>query len=264
MSGFSDAYSNIAKNRALLDNIDLPSYAEMNPELYGYQSGDVKLQQEDPVLKSQQISILNKLAGLSETGQSDADAEGFQKARDIANQEAKAGTENALSDAQRRGVGGSGLEFAMRESANQGGANRALNAGLNQAADSERGRAAYLQAFGNQAGSMRDQNYRNESANTGIINKFNEANTQGRNTMNNNNVDLKNNAFTYNQGLKDKSFNNKMTRATGQMSVNNQENDIRLAQDAQRNAKNNAAFNTFGSLAGIGLNSYLNKKKDEA
>jgi len=267
MSGFSSSFENIAKNRALLDSIALPEYEEYNPLLENYESAQYQTLSEDPVLRSQQISILNKMAGLAETGLSDADAQGFQNARDLGNQEARSGTENAISSAQLRGVGGSGLEFAMREAANQGGAQRALNAGLGQASESAKGRAAYLKAFGDATGSMRDQDYRAEAANTGIINQFNMANSTGRNNTNSNNANTKNTAFQYNQGLKDKNFNNQMQRATGQMNLNNQVNDISLAQSAQRDAKNAAAYNTMGSFAGIGLSNYMNqpeKNKQQA
>lgn len=248
--GFDEANENIRRNRALLDKIELPDYEEFNPLLQNYESAQFQTLSEDPVIRSQQLSILNKMAGLSETGLSDVDAQGFQNARDLGNQEARAGTENAISSAQMRGVGGSGLEFAMREAANQGGAQRALNAGLGQAAESAKGRAAYLKAFGDATGSMRDQDYKTQATNTGIINQFNMANSQGRNNANASNVDNKNSAFQYNQGLKDKNFNNQMAKVTGQMNLNNQQSDIAMAEAEQKRRRNAALTGAIG--AGIG------------
>ncbi len=250
MSGFSSSYENIAKNRSLLDQIALPEYQEYVPQLENYESTQAQTLSEDPVLRSQQISILNKMAGLADTGMSDADAEGFNKARELGAQQAKAGRESALSGAQMRGVGGSGLEFALREAGNQSGAQASQNAGLNQAAESARGRAAYLKAFGDATGSMRNQDYRAQAENTGIINQFNRLNSQGRNNANQANNEARNTAFQYNQGLKDKNYNNQMQRATGQINLNNQESDIKLAQDEQRRKKNGAAYGAVG--AGIG------------
>jgi hypothetical protein len=249
-SGFKEANNNIAKNRALLDAIDLPQYQEFNPELYDYQSANFETLSEDPLLRSQQIQILNKMAGLSETGLSDVDAAGFQQARDDGAQMARAGRESAMRDAVNRGVGGSGLEFALREMGNQGGAQAAQQAGLGVAAESARGRQAYLKAFGDATGQMRDQDMRLESANKGIINEFNRLNTQGRNQAMQGNVDARNSAFQYNQGLKDKRFNNEMSKATGQMNLNNQQTDIALAKEEQKRRQRGALMGTVG--AGVG------------
>lgn len=248
--GFDEANRNIAKNRALLDQIELPEYQEFNPELYDYISTQSETISEDPLLKSQQLAHLSKLAGLADTGLSDVDAAGFQRARDEGAQLARAGRESAMRDAQNRGVAGGGLEFALREAGNQAGAQAAQNAGLNQAAESARGRLAYQKAFGDELGSVRDQDYRTQAANTGIINEFNKMNTQGRNQAMQGNVDQRNDAFKYNQGLKDKRFNNEMSRATGQMNLNNQQTDIALAQEEQRRRKQGAMTGAIG--AGIG------------
>jgi hypothetical protein len=260
-SGFSEANRNIAKNRALLEGIELPEYEEFNPELYNYESANFETLSEDPVLRSQQLSILNKMAGLSETGLTDVDAAGFDKARELGNQEARAGRESALRDAQMRGVGGSGLEFALREAGNQSGAEMARKSGMDQAAETAKSRAAYIKAFGDMTGQVRDQDYRTENANKGIINQFNMANTQGRNAANQNNVDSRNSAFQYNQNLKDKNFNNQMSRATGQMNLNNQQTDVSIAE-AEQKRKRNAALTgiagagvgaAFGGTQGAGL-----------
>lgn len=259
--GFSEANRNISKNRALLDQVELPEYQEFNPELQDYISTQSQTLSEDPLVRSQQMSILNKMAGLSETGLSDVDAAGFQKARDEGAQIARSGRENALHDAQMRGVGGSGLEFALREMGNQGGAQSAQQAGLNTAAESARGRAAYLKAFGDATGHMRDQDYRTQATNTGIINDFNKMNTQGRNQAMQNNVDTRNQAFQYNQGLKDKNFNNQMSRATGQMNLNNQQTDVALAKDAQRSARGNAVIGAIGGIGGMALGSSASAAK---
>jgi hypothetical protein len=83
--------------------------------------------------------------------------------------------------------------------ANQAAADRAQQAGLQQAADTARQRALYAQAYGNELGNVRGQDLGVESANKGIINMFNQMNTQNRNQaaqmrqqLGQSNVDLRN------------------------------------------------------------------------
>jgi hypothetical protein len=254
--GFDDARKANDANRRLLEAIKLPEYMEFAPELYENETANYELINENPLLKEAQASALAKMAGLAETGLSEVDQAGFEKARSIAGQVQKQGQAAALQNAQARGVGGSGLEFAMKEMANQDAASRAQEAGLQQAADSARQRALYAQAYGQQLAGVRGQDLQAESANKGIINQFNSMNTQNRNAVNNQNVDQRNNAFKYNEGLKDKRFGNEMSKATGVMNNNNQLADINMAQSAQRNAQTGALI---GAGATLGT-AYMAKK----
>lgn len=254
--GFDEARDAARRNRALLDNIKDPIYKEFAPELYTNESANYELIQDNPLLKSAQMAALAKMAGLADSGLSEVDQAGFEKARNLAGQVAKQGNAAALQNAQARGVAGSGLEFAMREMANQDAATRAQDAGLQQAAESARNRALYQQAYGNQLAGVRSQDAQTEAANKGIINRFNEMNTQNRNQVNQANVDQRNNAFKYNENLKDKNFNNQMSRATGQMNINNQMADIGMAESSQRQAQRNALLGAGTSVLG----GYLAKK----
>lgn len=248
-SGFGDARDAVAKNRALYDAIKDPQYQQYAPDLYTNKSADYTLQQDNPLLKSAQMAALAKMSGLADSGLSDVDQAGFEKARSVAGQVQKQGQAAALQNAQSRGVGGSGMEFAMREMANQDAATRAQDAGLSQAAESARQRALYSQAYGQQLAGVRNQDASTAANNTGIINQFNMANTQAQNRTNNANVDQRNNAFQYNEGLKDRTFQNQMTRANGQASANNQLAQIGAAEADQKRARSRALM----GLAGAGL-----------
>jgi len=239
-SGFDEAKRANELNRNILDQIELPKYTEFNPNLYTNQSAQYQLTSDDPVARSAQLSALAKMSGLADTGLSDADQAEFTQAANQGNQLARSGNAAALNNAQARGVGGSGLEFLMREQANQDGAQRAQDAGMQTAANAAKQRALYNQAFLQGTSNMRDQDYRTNANNTNIINQFNQANTQARNQTNNANTGLQNQAFQYNQGLKDKNFNNQMSRATGQMNINNRDADISMGRSAQDNAQRNA------------------------
>lgn len=264
-SGFNSSRAALARNRALYDAIKLPEYKEFNPELYkDLESYQYALTNEDPSLKSAQMDLLNDLAGLKDTGLSAVDEAGFMRARNEGNQLAKSGAQAAMQNAEARGVGGSGLEFAMREMASQGGAQRAQEAGLNQAAESARQRALYAQAYGQQLGNVRGQDQAHNQANTDIINRFNQMNTQQRNQTSMANTDQRNNAFQYNQGLLDKRYNNEIGKADRIAGMNNRSAEIDSAQSAQRRANNMAGLNLAIQGAGAAYGAFSGPKPQQA
>lgn len=213
------------------------------PELFSNETANYELINEDPALKSQQMDALKRMAGLAETGLSDVDEAGFARARNEGNQMARAGTEAALANAQARGVGGSGLEFAMREIANQGGAQRAQEAGLGQAADSARQRALYAQAHGNALAGVRGQDFQANRANTDVINQFNMANTTRRNQVGDMTTNVKNQAQQMNnQGRMDtqqQRFQNDLNLAGGRAGAKRGVAEGHAAVNAGRTANRN-------------------------
>lgn len=264
---FQPVFDNINQNRGLYESIDLPEYQDMSPELYDNETANYQLTSEDPVLRSKQLEALAQLQGLSTEGLSGVDEQGFAQARAMGDQMARGKTDAAINDAQVRGVGGGGQEFAMREMAAQAGAQRAQEAALAQKATRATQRGQYLNAFANQTAGARDQDYRANSANTDVINKFNMANTQQRNATANANVDQRNNAFTYNQNLKDKKFQNQIGKTDRMAGMNDQATQATMAQNDQNARQRQGDINTFMGLAGMGvngMNSYnQNKKRDE-
>jgi hypothetical protein len=237
----------IERNRKLYNDIGLPEYAQYNPELYNAESAQYQLTSDDPMARSAQLSALSKMAGLADTGLSDADQAGFTKAASQANQIARSGNAAALQNAQARGVGGSGLEFLMREQANQDAATRAQDAGMQVASDAAKQRALYNQAFLQGTSSMRDQDSATNRANAGIINQFNQANTQARNQAAQGNTNLKNSAFQYNEGTKDKNYQNQIGKADRMAGINNEIGKTYQAEDAADKQRDSALLG-----AGIG------------
>ena len=250
--GDLDAANGLAiQNRDLYNKVSLPNLdwrdieaLQLNPELAQYQ-----LIQDNPSLKADQAANLNQLKSLSETGLSDVDQAAFEKARQLGNQVAQGQSQAAIQDAQNRGVAGSGLEFAMREAAAQNGATRAQDAGLQQAASAAQQRALYNKAFGDQLAAVRAQDLGANSANAGIINQFNQANTNTKNQAQAaNQANIQNTrALNQNQrnATKQQSFGNEMQKIGGQAGANNQ-----MAQNylADSSAKAGAA----GALLGAG------------
>lgn len=238
------------KNNEMLQQIALPDYDEWVPELFDNESANYKLTSEDPVMKSRQLEALAKFQDLAETGMSDQDAAGFMKARAMGDQMAKGKTDAAIADAQARGVAGGGQEFAMREAAAQAGAQRAQEAAMAQAAQSAQQRQQYLNAYANQLGNVRDQDYRTQAANTDVINRFNQFNTQQRNATNQANTGLKNSAFQYNQDLKDKNYQNQMGKYDRFAGFNNRQAEIESAQEQDRRKRGAAMTGLVGGIAG--------------
>lgn len=246
----------MAENQRLFGDLETPEYAEYNPELYDNEIANYQLNSEDPALRSKQLEALSQFGDLANEGLSDTDRAVFAQARGVGDQMARSGTQAALQDAQVRGVGGSGQEFALREAANQGGAQRANEAAVAQAAASAQARQRALEAYANQAGGMRDQDYRNSSANTNVVNDFNKLNTQNRNTTNAANVDAKNSAFKYNQGNQTQAFNNNVAKINGQTGANTGMANAYAAQGAAETADRNQLL----QLGATGLGAYMGRK----
>lgn len=248
--GSDAALDAIYKNRDLLDQIALPEYEEYVPELYSSESANYETVSEDPLIRSAQLQALERMAGLAETGLSDADAADFERARQEGTQVARGARDAALNDARARGVAGSGLEMAMREAGIQSGAQRTQNAGLETAGNAARQRALYQTAYGDALSQQRSDDNRINSQNTSIINQFNRENTNQRNQTNAQNVAAKNDAFQYNQGLQDRDYRNKMDRAGAYSGINNQISDVQMARGEANRKKRQGMTGAIG--AGLG------------
>lgn len=233
-SAIDNARKNNERNRQLYENVALPTYQDYVPENYNYET--IK---EDPTIRSAQMAALAKMSGLADSGLSTEDEAAFTKARQQAGQIQKAGNDAAIANANARGVGGSGLEFAMREMANQQGAQNAQNAGMDQATASARQRLLYNQAYQTGLGNQRAQDFTANQANTGIVNRFNEANTNNHNQ-----------AFQYNQGLKDRTYNNQMRRADALAGINNNDSQIQYERNAYDHGRLNGGLD-MAERAGV-------------
>lgn len=269
------AMAALQQNRDIYGSINAPQYSPLNPDLYQVAGQyDPKMASantisEDPSTRNAQLSVLGKMAGLADTGLSDVDQQGYQHAQEMGNQVAKGGTDAAIANAAQRGVGGSGMEFAMREMANQGGAQRANEAGLGQAADSARMRAMYTQAYGQGLSGLRGEDYRAGAGNANILNQFNMANTGAANdaqkynlgnaqAVGNANVGQRNYAHQYNNDLGQREFQDKMAIAGGASGANNNLAQGYAAKDAASTSNTNS---NMALAAQTGVNLYAANKK---
>lgn len=247
------------ENRALYDKLQTPTYDEYVPELYDNETAQYELTSEDPAIRAKQLEALSQLEDLSSEGLSDIDKAVFAQARGEADQIQRQGTQSALQDAQMRGVAGGGLEIALRESANQAGAQRANEMATQQAAAAAEGRRQALNAYATQSANVRGQDYNVNKGNTDVINQFNQLNTQNRNATGRANVDAKNSAVQYNQGMQTQDYNNKLAKINGQTGSNSQIANAYAAQSAANQADNNALLGMGTSLLG----SYIGRKPSD-
>ena len=148
---------------------------------YSPEEADYTTVSEDPATRRAQLEALQSMKGLSETGVSAADRAVFAEAKNQANRQAQSNRAAQMQNAQARGVSGSGLEMQMSALGDQEAANRAQQAGLNQAGQASQNKANYLQAYLQGTGNQRDQDYRTQANNADIVNKFNMYNTGSQN-----------------------------------------------------------------------------------
>lgn len=247
----------LRKNGAIWDELALPEYKEYRPELYDY-AGDLNVEeaqatqiQDDPVARSRQENLLLDLAGLAETGHSDADRAGFARAGRAGDALAASRMGADLQNAQARGVAGGGMEFALRQGANQAGAERAQELAEEQAMSAANQRMLYQQAYGNALSGVRDQDYRTQANNANILNEFNRANTQTRNdaqqwnlqnrqTIGNARADQTNDAQKYHNDLQDRAFDARYKKTAGRTGANTDMAGGYAAQNAARTDSRNA------------------------
>lgn len=244
-----------ARQQALAQfmNIELPDIQaqRIDPRLVEY-LGDFQAQQEaaigmgpsamegistDPRLAEAQMSALEKISQMGETGLLPGEEAALRQARRGAAQEAQAKSAQLLDEFARRGMGGSGAELASRLQASQSGADR-LSAESDRLLQMAQERAlAAIGQQGNLAGQIRGQSFGEQSdvaRAKDAINQFNTANQQGvqqRNIANTNQANLRNlgeqqrisearaaqqnMAEQYNKQLLQQQFNNKMNLAAG-------------------------------------------------
>jgi|GEM_PF-1545991 len=256
------AMDQLRNNQGLWDGLEVPGAETYTPEELQYladfnpEDAQFDLVEENGVRTAAQDAALERLASLADSGLSDADKLGFEDARSNAASMARGSREAVISNMNARGLGGSGMDYAIQEIGNQEAAERARKSSMETAATAAQQRALYQKAYLDAIGGARDQDYRAEANNSDIINDFNKSNTAARNTAQagnltnrqnivNSNVEGRNEAQRVNQGNRQTAFGNKVTKLNGLTGANAQ-----VAQGyAAENAANTAARNANTKLA---------------
>lgn len=228
----------------------------------------------DPRLKQNQMMALQAVADKANTGLSQSDMAAFDLARRNSQRESQSRDQGILQNLAQRGQAGGGSEIALRAISNQEAADRQAQQDLDMAQKQEQARMQALQSLAQMSGSMRTQDYGEQTdlaKARDTINQYNQANSQSigqRNIANQNiaqqqnlatkqrlsesNTNLSNDQQKYNKGLQQQNFNNQISRAGGVAQGQNQ-----LANTYANQAANTAAgYSAIGNAVGTGANAY--------
>lgn len=224
----------------------------------------------DPRLKNAQMSALEQLAGLSQTGLGVEDQAAFNQLRRQAGAEAQAQQASILANAEAQGMSDSGNTLMAQLNAGQAQANRLAQGGEAQAAQAAAARRQALAQYADMSSNMANQDFSQKSqagSARDAIAKFNAQNRQGVNQYNlgnrqdiaNTSAANKNQQEMYNQGLIQQKFQNDMSKATG---VAGQTNNLagQYAAQGQAKAQGQAAMNSAIIGAGTSIaGAYMGK-----
>lgn len=225
----------------------------------------------DPKLKSAQMGALSSLQEIGDSGglrMSDK-ARLAEVSAEIGAQE-RGSREAILSSAKQRGLGGSGLELASQLQNQQGAASRRSQEGMNTAARAEdRALQALLQG-GEMAGSLRGQDFEEQSRVQQAqdqINSFNTANKQQVQNVNvdrrnmakgynldntqrisDSNVGIRNTQETTNKGLTQQKFNNELSKAQASANVAAQMSSMQEAGAARKDQFGGSIIGAAGDI----------------
>jgi hypothetical protein len=278
----------LREQMALVDAIQLPdmekqkifmdmltSAGEVDPEMLqaiGLGPSAMEGISTDPRLKTHQLSALEQLAGVAESGMTPADEAAFELARRNAAQENQAMQGQILQNMQARGQGGSGAELIAKLKTAQSSADAMQAAQLEQAKQQQAARMQALAQVGDLSSGIRSQDF-NESAQVAhakdLINQFNvqnqqsvaNANANARNqaqVMNlqnqqnimNQNTALRNQQQQYNKQLQQQHFNNELNRANARMGVAGQISNSYAQSAANAGALQGQLIGTAATIGG--------------
>jgi len=240
-----------ARANALIGNVKLPDIDLMklnleSPELIGQYAPLLEQLQQmgpsamegvstDPRLKQAQMQALEQLSGFSKGEMSLADSSMVEQIRRGAAAQGQARQSAILSEMQQRGQGGSGAELIARLKSGQAEADRASQEGMALQQMLQQRALSALSQQGQLAGSVRNQEFGEQSdiaKSRDIINQFNTQNKQNvgqRNVSSQNQAQLgnlnarqqvadsavamRNRQQQYNKALEQQRYANEMTRA---------------------------------------------------
>ena len=270
------AIAEMQQARKRIDDVESPDYTQMedyirqaaaeNPELMGLfqeaQLGESALEDIaiDPKLRENQSKVIDELSELAETGMSDEDmAKRRQLQRQVA-QDEQARQKSIIQNLQERGLGGSGLELALRSASSQESARRASEGADRLTSDMAERRRNALAQLSESAGRLRSQDYGEQkdlASTRDTIAQFNAL--QRANTANQNlqlRQGLENQRSAQNRqmygnlgNLQQQRFSNEMQKAGAYANATSP-----IAQMQARNvAKSQGPLGMIGTLAGAGM-----------
>lgn len=156
-------------NRAYWDSLGSPEASQLAQQ---YQQAEY-----DPQSREAQLQALSQLQDWSRGGLTGADRQGLESQRLRSAQASRSQREALAQGAAARGMGGSGLDFAMQQQANQSGQQQASDAESQMLQGAQQRQLQATQASAQLATGMRGQMQHETEYNTGIANAQQDANT---------------------------------------------------------------------------------------
>lgn len=179
----------------------------------------------DPRLKSQQMAALNALNEISEGG--GMNMQDRANLAQIQNEAATAdkGRRDALmQNMNARGMGGSGMELLSSLQSNQAATDRNMQQGLGVAGMAQNRALDSIMQSGNLAGSMRSQDFSEQSKKAEAADAINRFNTQNRQDVNRFNIGGRQDIS--NQGVMNRNQNQTLNNDVLQQNYTNQMNKV--------------------------------------
>ncbi len=256
---------NVARLEAVgIPTIEAQKIALESPELVGLleaeQLGTSRYEdiQMDPRLQAAQLSALEGISGVAETGLGAEDRLALEEIRRQAAGQAQAQRETALQQMQERGTLDSGASLVAQLSAGQQAADTAAMQGMRQAAQAQQARMAALGQQGNMAAQMQGQQLGlagQKASAADSIAQFNAQQRMGVQSQNlaarqgiaNQSSAARNQQEMYNKGLIQQQFQNQMAKATG---VTGQQTQLANLYGQQATAAQQGEQAMTGALVG--------------
>lgn len=271
-----------------IKNVDLPKLQQLQVQLQQYREAGLltpELEQTvyapetlmnqvaiDPRLKDAQMAALTKMQDMGRGGLTMEDMAALDQIRRNTDIAERGKEQQILQDMQQRGQGGSGAELAAKLSSSQNAANRAGAEGLQVGAIASQRALQSLMNSGQLGGQMRSQEFGEQSAKAeaqDVINRFNAANRQAviqrnvgaQNTAQAANLSNKQDIMNRNTGVANdqqranaqaaqQDYENRMRKAQGIYSANNQQANNLLAQQQRSNDAFSGTMSGLASAAG--------------
>lgn len=158
------------------DILKAPSIAELTPQLGRPAMADV---QADPQAVAAQREALAEMKRASSPDNLEFRA-ATNEAEDFANQQAGAQQAAIQQQMQARGLGGSGVDFALRQQAGSDAANRSAAHGFSAAVEGRRQALDALKNYGSMAGTIRGQSFGEGAQKARAIDRVAELNEAGK------------------------------------------------------------------------------------
>ena len=266
---------NIARLEAIgIPTIEAQKIALESPELVGLLEaeslGPSRFEdvQMDPRLQAAQLSALEGITGVAETGLGAEDRLALEEIKRQAAGQAQAQRATTLQQMEERGMGDSGASLIAQLSSGQQAADTAAMQGMRQAAQAQQARMSALGQQANMASGMQQQQLGLAGQKASAADAIAQFNTQQRMGVQSQNLAARQNVANqgtatrnqqemYNKGLIQQQFQNQMAKATGvtgQQSTmaGNLQQQAGAAQQAQQ-AQTSAIIGAAGTVAGASV-----------